>query len=50
MTAKLYVFEKTCPKPSEVVSTVEGQIEAGFNYSLAWMQFWLEMWGFAERK
>ena len=45
MTAKLYVFKKTCPKPSVVVTAVEGQLQANIAFCAAVWRMWFVLWG-----
>lgn len=45
MTAQVYTFKGTRPKPAEVVSQVEGQLQANIAFCAAVWRMWFVLWG-----
>ena len=45
MSAAILPFSRKCPKPSEVVSAAEGQMQANLAYWIASWRFWFYLWG-----
>jgi hypothetical protein len=48
VTAKIYIFKGTCPKPAEVVSQVEGQMQANIAFCAAVWRMWFVLWGIGD--